>query len=147
MEEYDFGPIIPPGCCNDDIIVIDTSPVRLNFVLFAYKNPPLCGCKYRKFTVNLHMDGTWSFTFTNGDSLSQEEIKLYCREIAAAQSLLETKETWRARGRNLGLWDYKQFGSKGDGAVSTTPTYFPAGRGNNSFGPNGCSILKPMTSP
>lgn len=141
LEPYDFGPIVVDECCD---IGIDTSlpSVRDNYVILAHKNDPICGCKYRKFTVNLHMNDSWSFTYTNGDELSEEDKLVYCKEISAAQSLLETRERWRRNGKNIGIWDPdKNYGATGNGArVDDGTVYFPGGRVDGRFNDN-CSIL------
>ena len=144
MEElgpYDYGPVVPPGCCDDSAETGEVeSPIRSNFVILARDDPKVCLCKDRKFTVNLHKDGSWSFTFTNGDSLTEEQIQEYCQEIAGAQSLLESQERWRMHGRGLGQWDPDQnFGFAENGAVADSGTvFFPSGRSNGTG--DSCSI-------
>ena len=152
VEPYDFGPVVPDGCCETsssdvtDGFAPDFAPIRINFTILAHDGAPLCKCKYRKFTVNLHMDDSWSFTYTNGDPLSSEDQQTYCREIAGAQSILESNERWRKNGKGLGLWDpQKYYGPSSDDNPSKTGTvYFPANRSNNTYGPGGCSIRTPV---
>lgn len=144
LEPYDFGPIIVDECCDQVYSEIDDSPplVRSNYVVLAHKNDPICGCIHRKFTINLHMDDSWSFTYTNGEPLTEEEQHLYCREISAAQSMLETRERWRRNGKNIGIWDPdKNFGATGTGSRADDGTvYFPGGRSDGRLDQN-CSII------
>lgn len=132
LEPYDFGPVYPDECCdNNSETVNNESPVKLNFVLIAFDDGD------RKFTVSLHQNGTWSFSFTNGDPFPEELRNKYCSQISAAQSKLEALERWRRNGRDIGIWDPdRNFGTPGSGGKVT---YFPAG----SSGSNGgdCSIL------
>jgi len=151
LEPYDFGPVIPDACCDDadstSGSLTDFAPVRLVYTVLAHADDPICLCKDRKFTVNLHKDDSWSFTYTNGDTLTSEDQATYCREIAAAQSYLEGQERWRRNGRNIGLWDpQRSFGATGTGARADDGTvYFPRGRSDDSFGDSGnCSVQFPI---
>lgn len=153
LEPYDFGPVsvVPDECCDDydygDVTGTEkpvTSPVRSVFVIIAHDNDPVCDCKDRKFTVNLHKDGGWSFTFTNGEFLSEEEKKLYCKEIAGAQSYLDSQERFRQRGKGLGFWDPNRNRSANNGDTSVDDVrYFPASNGGNDFYGK-CSIKGPL---
>lgn len=166
MEDLDFGPIvdeveayIPDECCDDldfgeitagDIVedTINSNPIRRNYTIIAYKEFDSENCQDRRFTVNMHTDGSWSYTYTNGEFLEQEETDFYCNEIRAAQSYLETQENWFNQGKGLGKWNFGQNpgAANGSGAHSGNGTvYFPAGRSNDSFGgSNGsCSVQSP----
>lgn len=150
MADLDFGEIsgyVPEECCDLDFgditgsdNIVEISPVRTNQVLLAHKEVRDGCCHDRKYTVNLHMNDSWSFTFTNGDFLTKEQIDTYCNEISAAQSMLETQEKWRQQGRGLGKWDiHGPVKTESDGTV-----YFPAGRDGNSFGYNdSCAVQGP----
>jgi len=145
LEPYDYGPICPDECDDDSSSSSSFIPVRLSYVIIARASDPVCSCRDRKFTVNLHRDGSWSFTFTNGEFLSIEEQDFYCKEISAAQSLLEGRERWRRLGKNIGLWDPEtNFGATGTGARADDGTvYFPGGRSDDSFNSNKCSTQPP----
>lgn len=148
LEDFDFGDIcdehchVPKECCKDEKISKPDDHVISNYVLIAHNgNKDACGY-YRKFTVNLHRSGSWSFTYTNGKYLTQEEIQLYCKEISGAQSLLVTRKQWNLRGRGIGVWDFKyNSGAGSDGANQDNNTkYYPSGFMSNTEN-NGCSIL------
>lgn len=154
LEPYDFGPIVPDGCCDSsdsfgevtDGFAPEWPRVRTSYVVLAHRNPPICGCKFRKFTVNLHKDDSWSFTYTNGEELSIEDRNTYCKEIASAQSYLESQERWRKLGRNIGIWDPDNYyGTTGNaGRSDTGTTYYPGQRSDGSYGGGSCSINTPI---
>lgn len=145
LPPLDFGEIhgyTPPECCEDNSSTITSSPVWRQFVLIAYKEKQdKCG-RFPKFSVNLHKDGIWSFTFLNGVSLSESQKTTYCVEISGAQSRLRTWREWELRGKGLGVWDFTRNRlADGDAAIEDNNTnYFPLGTTGSSNNPQECQI-------
>jgi len=143
LPELDFGEIqgvIPPGCCDDNPQVINESDIVSNYVILAHLDDKDRCSKDRKFMVNLHRNGTWSFTFSNGEQLTDEQVNQYCSEIAGAQSKLTNERRWILNGRGLGVWDQSRNLAGSDGAVSDDNTqYLPSG--GKTYNQSSCSIL------
>ena len=136
MDDLEFEDCFVASECNatesdsmpPDAYVVD------NYTIIAHSSDLDDNGRYRKFTVSLYNDGNWSFEFTNGLALTEEQKQTYCNEIAGAQSLLETKRRWYLRGRGIGVWDYHHNSSGGsDGAIEDHNTrYYPNGTLNGS---------------
>jgi hypothetical protein len=147
LGELDFGEIydcnIPKECCNKCNKNKKQDGIVSNHKIIAHLDDKTECERYKEFTVNLHRDGSWSFNFTNGEKLSNEQIQNYCSEITGAQALLTAQRQWRLRGRELGVWDFRyNSGAGSDGANEDNNTiYRPAGSGNYGKGP--CSIQGP----
>lgn len=145
LPPLDFGEIHgyrPPECCQATEEEVDISPVWRNFVLIAYKEPTdACG-RHPPFSVNLHQDGSWSFTFLNGVSLTDTQKQTYCVEITGAQSRLQTWREWELRGKGLGVWDFSRNRMAGDDAAieDNNTRYFPLGATGSSQDPQSCQI-------
>lgn len=141
-----FGDIqgyVPPECCEPEMPVENSNPVIKNFVVLAHGDSD-DRCGDRRFTVNLHQDGSWSFTFSNGEALTQQQINFYCAEIAGAQSKLANERRWEINGRGLGVWDPANNIAGSDGAISDNGTqYQQTGVFNSSLGPS-CNIAGPI---
>lgn len=145
-DDIDFGEIcdegcyVPQECCNRGDQEIPNTDIINNYTVIAHKDGlNKCG-RYREFLVNLHRDGSWSFTFKNGEPLNQDQIQNYCQEISGAQEMLSSYRQWILRGRGLGIWDYTSRNrAGGDGAIQDNDTiYYPSGILNSNTG--SCSI-------
>jgi hypothetical protein len=89
-----------------------------NYVLIAYKGDiDKCG-NYRRFTVSLHRNYTFSYSFTNGDPLTKKEIIIYNNEIQNAQNRLTRERQYYMRGKNLGIWDMQAYNRAPAGTAS-----------------------------
>lgn len=140
LPELDFGEIhgyIPDECCIKEEEPINNNDIIANFVLFAYDDEKdECGMD-RKFTVNLHRDGSWSFTFTNGEPLNDEQISNYCSSITGAQNKLMNERKWKLNGRGLGIWDTNKLAGT-DGSIQDTNTNYL----NQGSYKSNCSIFQ-----
>lgn len=138
-----FGEIkgyVDPKCCVDSETSTNNNQIISNFPILAHlDNKDLC-MNDRKFFVNLHLDGSWSFTFSNGDSLTEEQKQSYCREISGAQSKLLNERKWFLNGKGLGVWD--NFGQKVNKSITVDQNtqYFNSGTFND-FGSKLCQIM------
>jgi hypothetical protein len=142
MADLDFGPInVPDECCEDTTTEDTDSPVLLNYQIIAYLNGQNVCQDYRKFTVNLHTDGSWSYTYLNGESLSQEEINAYCDEINGVKAKLENDQRWKESGSGLNLWNPEQADSE------DSTLYSPAASGGSTpYNANGTCVTSTCRS-
>jgi hypothetical protein len=97
----------------------------------------------RTFYVNLLTDYTFSFTWMNGDNLTEKQKSDYCVQIASAQNKLENVYGFILRGRGYsqyGFW-YGYWSKDNQAGVSaTTQKYYTCGKVDNQTNKQNCVI-------
>lgn len=138
-----FGEIhgyVDPKCCNASENNKNDNQIILNYPILAHLDEKDACNNDRKFFVNLHLDGSWSFTFSNGESLTESQKQSYCNEISGAQSKLYNERKWFLNGKGLGVWD--NFGQKVNKSITVDSNTKYFNNGNfNDFGEKTCKIL------
>jgi hypothetical protein len=96
----------------------------------------------RMFYVNLMRDATFTFTWLNGEKLTEIDKKKYCTQITNAQNKLETVQTYILRGRGMsqfGFWNWP-YSQTVAGAKTKSVKYYSAGKVDKSIESINCKI-------
>lgn len=98
----------------------------------------------RVFFVNLMEDATFTFTWLNGEELTEIEKNNYCVQIVNAQNKLENVQTYILRGRGMsqyGPWYNFPYSIDGDaGTKSKDIKYYSSGKVDRPSSSTNCRI-------
>lgn len=98
----------------------------------------------RVFYVNLLTDYTYSFTWSNGEYLTDEEKNSYCIQILSAQNKLENMYGFILRGRGMaqyGYWNNWPWSQDGKAGIKTDKLkYYQSGKVDRPISQTNCHI-------
>jgi hypothetical protein len=97
----------------------------------------------RIFFVSLMDDKTFTFTWENGDNLTEIEKRCYCTQITNAQSKLINIRMYILRGRGMnqfGFWNWP-YSETIAGAKTKYVKYYNAGKVDRPADEHNCKII------